>query len=195
MAARCGANALRSVTWIWHPPHVSFACLWNVGSKKDRPEHDARQPTLIHLVGESIAVNPGAPTSSNGLVVPRPSESMRALEEHRARIDDRGIERRNVGGRQDPWQPGLVEEHRARPTLHRDDVNRGRDPEMVVEEPRQLADRHAVAHRDRELTDERRPCRVERGSLDRVPPIGFGRSHTTTRMPCRRAARRQFAIV
>ena len=56
----------------------------------------------------------------------------------------------------------------ARPAVHRHDVDRGVDAEVIVEEPRQLADRHAVPHRDRELADERRVRRVERRALDGV---------------------------
>ena len=84
---------------------------------------------------------------------------------------------------------GLVEEHRARPALHRHDVDRCRDPEMVVEEPRQLADRHAVAHRDRELADERRIRRVERGSLDRDHRRSDS-ADRTRRRGCRAGGRR-----
>ena len=49
-------------------------------------------------------------------------------------------------------------------------------PKCIVEEPRQLADRHPVAHRDRELADERLEARHQRRALDldaanRIRPI------------------------
>ncbi len=84
----------------------------------------------------------------------------------------------------------------ARPALERHDVERRADAELVVEEPRQLADRQAVAQRNRELADERRVRRVQQGAPSTAsPPTGFGRSQTTTRTPCRAAARMQLAIV
>ena len=52
---------------------------------------------------------------------------------------------------------------------------------LGVEQPRQLAERHAVADRHREVADEARvpPCRATGPSIWK-PPIGFGRSSTTT---------------
>ena len=52
----------------------------------------------------------------------------------------------------------------------------GADAEVVVEEPRELADRHAVAHRDRIQPDERLESRNEHRAFDvhaanRVRPI------------------------
>ena len=41
------------------------------------------------------------------------------------------------------------------------------DREGVVEQPRQLADGHAVAHRNRELSDERLESRRQPGALRR----------------------------
>ena len=62
---------------------------------------------------------------------------------------------------------GLVGVHVAPPALHRHDLERGADAEVLVEEPRQLADRHAVPHRDRELADERLEARHEHRALRR----------------------------
>ena len=61
-------------------------------------------------------------------------------------------------------------------------------PKCVVEEPRQLANRHAVPHRDGELADERlvSPARSI-GPSTASPPIGLGRSQTMTGKPCARA--------
>ena len=60
------------------------------------------------------------------------------------------------GRRDDPGQPGLVEPHRPRPAFHGDDRQLGRaGQELVVEQPGQLADRHAEPQRDREQPDER----------------------------------------
>ena len=48
-------------------------------------------------------------------------------------------------------------------------------PNSIVEQARQLADRHAVAHRNRVQPDERLEARA-RASAPRppTPPIGFG---------------------
>jgi len=51
---------------------------------------------------------------------------------------------------------------------------------VLVEEPRELADRHAVPHRDRVEPDERLEPGHEHRSSTATPPIGFGRSHTMT---------------
>ena len=62
------------------------------------------------------------------------------------------------------------------PSLHLHDLERRTQPEMLVEQPRELADGHPVAHRYRELADERfepldeqRPFDVV--AADRVWPI------------------------
>ena len=132
-----------------------------------RPEVHARQ--LRARSSRRRAAPPsihGAPMSSNGRVVPRPSDSMRAFEQHGARIDDRAVERRHVRRRHDPRQAGLVEVHRSRVQPSSGTTSSARaDAELVVEQARELADRHAVAQRDRELADERRVAGVERGCL------------------------------
>ena len=79
----------------------------------------------------------------------------------------------------------------ARPALHRHDLELGADAELLVEEPRQLADRHAVPHRDRILADERLESRLEHRPFDRRRRRSdSGRSQTIDRqaVPCARRA-------
>ena len=73
-------------------------------------------------------------------------------------------------------EPGVVEPVVAPPVLHRHDGQVGADAPLAVEQPRQLADRQAVADRHRQVADEavaagvlRRPFDVE--AVDRVRPI------------------------
>ena len=68
----------------------------------------------------------------------------------------------------------------ALPAFHRHDLEIGADAEVLVEEPRQLADRHPVAHRNRILPDERlepvdehRP--FDRDAADRIRPVADDR--------------------
>ena len=62
----------------------------------------------------------------------------------------------------------------------------GAEAELRVEQPRQLADRHAVPHRDRELADERLEARCERRALhvhavDRVGAVADDDRHAVPR--------------
>ena len=77
----------------------------------------------------------------------------------------------------------------------RDDLEIGPDAEVLVEQPRQLADRHAVARRNGELADEGLAARLERDALDvdaadRIGPIA---DDDLDAVPL--AARMQLAIV
>ena len=92
--------------------------------------------------------------------------------------------------------PVVVEIHRPAPALHRDDLEVGADAERVVEEARELADGHAVPHRNRIQADERlEPVHQHRPFDARRRQSGFGRSQTMTVTPCAARPRRQFAIV
>ncbi len=73
-------------------------------------------------------------------------------------------------------RPVCVEVHRRATSPASRRPRAGADLEVLVEEARQLADRHAVAHRDRELPDERlvawhehRPLDVD--AADRIRPV------------------------
>ena len=68
-------NARRSVTWIWHPPQGRPACFWNVGSNVTGRKWTPARPSAFRAPASASASMPGAPTSSNGRVVPRPSDS------------------------------------------------------------------------------------------------------------------------
>ena len=75
---------------------------------------------------------------------------------------------------------GVVVIHLPLPAVHRHDFEVGADAEVIVEEPRELADRHPVPHRDRVLADERleaanqhRPFDVD--AADRVGPVADDR--------------------
>ena len=143
-----------------------------------RPAVDAR----LSADARRSALTPGAPTSSNGRVVPAPLGDARALEQHRSRIDERRLERRHVRRRHDPRRPGLVVVHRTLPPLHRHDVEVCANAEVLVEEPRQLANRHPVTHRNRIEPDERLEARLQhrpfdRVAADRVRPIAHDHLH------------------
>ena len=65
----------------------------------------------------------------------------------------------------------------------------------LVEEPRQLADRQAMAHRDREQADERLEARLERRPFDRDAADWIGAIADDHLHPVAAAARRQCAMV
>ena len=171
------------------------ACLWNVGSKTAGRKRTPGRSRAVHRVGEPLGDDPGRADELERPRRPAAFRDVRAFEQHRARIHDRGVERRHVRRRHDPRQPGLVVSTSRAASRHRHDLELGADAEVIVEEPRQLADRHAVPHRDRILADERLEPALEHRAFDATPPIGFGRSQTMTLMPCLRAAIRQLAIV
>src|SRR6516164_11767009 len=101
---------------------------------------------------------PNDPRSPDELERSRRSASLRdirAFEEHRSGIDNGAVEGGKVGRREDPRYACLIEVHLAAPPLHRKHLEVGADAELVVEKPRQLANRHAVTHRDRIEADKR----------------------------------------
>ena len=123
----------------------------------------------------------GAPMSSNGRVVPRPSERLVASNRHGARVQQRGVGRGHVGARHDPGQPGAGERLLAAPPGDRDDGELvqptpcvGRQ-ELGVEEPGQLADGQAVLLDDLELPhaggEAGSQHRSAGGAADRVGPV------------------------
>ena len=71
-----GLNVVRSSTWIWHPPHVFLACFWNVGSKTAGRKCTPGSFRAFIASAKRSASTHGAPTSSNGRVVPRASEAL-----------------------------------------------------------------------------------------------------------------------
>ena len=138
-----------------------------------RPEVDARKVPCVHLVGEPLAVDPRRPDHLERPRRPTALGQHRSLEQHRARIDDRAVERRQIRRRNHPGETGLVQVHRPLPAVERDDLELGADAERVVEEPGELADRHPVAHRDRKLPDEGREGLAQPRALDRVAADGI----------------------
>ena len=173
-----------------------FACFWNVGSKtagrKDTLAARARSCRPRTRPRRSRARRP-ARTASSCRVLPRGScprtapcpgrrSPCRASACSATASPTAARSRRSTCSRR---QPSIGTTSRSAPM-----------PNALVEEPRELADRHAVPHRDRIQADERLEARLEhraldRDAADRVRPVADDR-------PARRgvaAARRQFAIV
>ena len=73
---RPGAKLARSVTWIWTPPQVAFACLWKVGSKTVDLKCTPGARRALSASANRSSVTQGAPFSSKGRVVPRPSDTL-----------------------------------------------------------------------------------------------------------------------
>ena len=71
-----GRNAARSVTWIWQPPQVSPACFWNVGWNSAGRNQTPGRARPFMAAATACASSHGAPASSNGRVVPRPSDRL-----------------------------------------------------------------------------------------------------------------------
>ena len=182
-----GLNARRSVTCIWQPPHGLLRVLLEGGLEHRRPEEGARQPQRVHLAREALGLDA---RRADQLERPRgaaPFREQRAFEQHRARIDDGGVERRHVRRRHHPRQrrSSSANISRRQPSISTTSSSAPR-PNCLVEQARQLADRHAVTHRDRELADERFEAGRERRALDvhavdRVGPVAHDHRHAVAR--------------
>ena len=127
----------------------------------DRPEVRARQAQRGSARRRTAPRQSTArPTSSNGRVVPRPSEMFVPSNSTVPGYTIARVERRHVRRRHAPRQARLIEIHVAAPALHLHDLEVRADAEVLVEQARQLADRHAVPHRNREAA--RRTTRIPR---------------------------------
>ena len=138
------------------------------------PGHHPRQRGVRDASGQGLAVDP---RRAEQLERPRGAPALRqvgALEQHRARVDHGALQGRQVGRGHDPRQPGGVVVRRPLPAVQTRHLQLGAEAEMVVEQARQLADRQAVAQRDRELPDERLVARLEQGALDLHAADGVG---------------------
>ena len=179
---RTGRSRSRSVTIMntpWHawPPSLAPAR----GRERHRIEADARQRARVQRRRQRRTVDPRRADLFERRVGAAADRDVRPFDRADARIDRRRHQVAHVRRRVDPRQPGLVEPVVAAPVLHRHDGQIGADLLLAVEQPRQLADRHAVPDRHRQVADEadrrRRPAPALRLSK---PSIGFGRSSTTT---------------
>ena len=134
----------------------------------------------LSVLGERAAVDPRRADLLERLIGAAPDRDVRVFDRPDPRIERRLIEIAHVRRRIDPRQPGLVEPEVAAPIRRWHDGQRGADLLLAVEQLRQLAERHAVAHRHRrEVRDERRSPAAGGPSICQ-PLIGFGRSSTTT---------------
>ena len=186
------------MTWSCTPPQGRPPNLWNVGRKVSgrirTPGSRARERR-----------RPGVPVEerrADDLERPRrpaPLREVGRLEQALARVDQRGVGRRHVGRRHHPGQPGVARtsSRRRQPrigTTVRSQssgcANRGPPQGMpAAHQPRHLADRQPVPHRDRAQAHERLAalgCTVPPSIA--TPPSGFGRSRTSTATPARAAA-------
>ena len=176
MPTRKGRNVRRSVTWIWHPPQSVLACLWNVGSKKTGLNHTPGSARWLSASARRSPSIHGAPMSSKGRVVPRPSDrcvpSNSTAPGYTMAVSSVGM----FGDGRTHGRPVASKYDRPLPAFHRDDVHGRVEAEVIVEEPGGFADRQPVPHRDRKLTDEGRIGGVEGRAfdvfaVDRVGPI------------------------
>src|SRR5262249_49063691 len=99
-----------------------------------------------------------------------------SLNEHASGIYRCSIDRGHIGRGRDPRQTGPGVPHRPFPAVHPDDFEIAPDAEFLVEQQRQLAHRHPVAHRYREHSNKGGKTRLEYVSLDlhavnRIGPV------------------------
>ena len=149
-------------------------------------EMDAFQPDAVQARGEHLAVEPGRADQLEGTRCAASFRQHRALEQHRARIDDGRVERRHIGGGHHPGDVGRVEIHVPRPALHRHGLELGADLEMLVEQARELGDGHAVAHRHAKQADEGFITGLERRPLHVDPADRIGAIANDDGKPCAR---------
>jgi hypothetical protein len=142
-----------------------------------RTEDGARQAERVERTREGFGIaHPWRTEQLERLGGAAALRDVEAFEQHGARIDDFGLERGNVRRGQHERQSRLVEIHLAAPALHGDDFELRAQTESLVEQPRQLADRHAVPHGQLVQADERLVAFLEHRSFDgdaadRIGPI------------------------
>ena len=121
----------------------------------------------------------GAPKSSSGRVVPRPSDQRGAFEHHGPGIAARHPKVRRVGAGVHPGalvqRPAVLRALRGLPALHLDDPVIHVEMQRADEPPRELAHGESVTHRKRTGADETLPARAQaqpfHGSPDRIRPV------------------------
>ena len=100
----------------------------------------------------------------------------RSLEVHRSRIARERCKRAQVRRRIRPRQPGVVHPLRSLPVRDTRHDELRADPELLVEQRRQLTDRHAVTRGNGIHPDERLELRIEQCAFDdlaadRIRPV------------------------
>ena len=134
---------------------------------------------------------PALPAKKNGIGVAAAVVDAGVVEQTGTDVDERRLPIRNVRRGLHPLQSGVGPDHRASPAVHAHDAQLRADAEPVVEERRELADRHSMAHRNRVEADERFVGGLEDRSFDRRRRSGLGRSSTQNSLPnCFRALHR-----
>ena len=163
------------------------ACLWKRRLEQRRPEVHARQARAFSRGTNRSGIDPRRADELERLGRAASFGNVRAFEQHGARIHDRALERRDVRRRQHPRQAGLVEVLRPRDhagiattsslaPMPKSSLNSRASSPIV------MPWRIGIGYWP---TNDSNP-RSSIGPSTSTPPIGFGRSQTTTGRPCLR---------
>src|SRR4029453_782671 len=105
-----------------------------------------------------------------------PYREIGSLEQAYPRIVNEGLDALQVGTGRQEGESGLVEVQGAFPSLGRNHTQLALELQIVLRPQRELAQRHPVAHGDRQETNRRSKSRVEHIALhrasDRIRPGG-----------------------
>ncbi len=137
-------------------------------------ESDARQPARRKIRREASAVDPRRAENLEGRGRPAADGDVRRLEQADAGIESGRVERAHVGRGVHPLEPRLVVPQAAVPAPHPDDGQIRSDPAPGVEEPGQLAERHARPNRNRVVGREGELVPVGDRALERQTADGIG---------------------
>src|SRR5260221_10682989 len=115
--------ALRDV-YLDHRNRLPTELVARVDGSRGRLEGDAGQVKRVELRGDGgVVSHPGRADESEGVIGAAAFRRRRALEEHRAGIEELGVDGPEVWGRIEPGNTGFVEPHGPAIVLHRHDMN------------------------------------------------------------------------
>src|SRR5690606_25341323 len=142
-------------------------------------KEDSGKLERAKLLGEASAVDPRCTDELEGPRRPASFAQIRAFDQHHARVDERDVDRRDIGRWRDPRNAGLLPGHVAAIVLHAHDARRRADLSFTVDEEGELSRRQSVTQRDHVRADERLASRLEDRPLDAIG----ARRHRTVEHP------------
>jgi len=176
--SRTGCSERGSVRWICTPWQRVPRCLSQVGVNAAGAELDAREVLRREASARRAPSSQGAPHSSKGRVVPRPSERL-VPPGGTSRIDQRGVERGHVRGRHHPGRRSRGRASRGASPPSRRPGARSRAPTRPAPPARFSKRAHSPAVSPWRATRGHSPTKDSKPGWTTppstaAPPMGFG---------------------
>src|SRR6185437_13934073 len=151
------SDSVAKLTFIWG----------RIRREKSGHEADAGDVAMIQFGSKLRPVNPRRAEKFEGRIRAAANGNAASLQDFDAGIEERGVERPQIRRGRKPRQASRFEGIFAMPILHLDDVQVDADFVFGVEHLRELAGRHGVARRQREISDEIELVAVKNRAFDR----------------------------